>query len=128
MEEEDGMARRRYLSTEISFDKEFNRIAARVGDFVALFYVMGIPHAEEDATLHGDPEELLGRVMPLRRDKHPEDVETALTALADAGLIFWNRPLELVQYPIEMFYDLQSNISHAKRRTSNIHNDYRSGG
>jgi hypothetical protein len=119
------MARRRYISTEISFDKEVNRLAARVGDFAALFYTWGIPHAEEDATLHGDPEELLGRVMPLRRDKQPEDVEAALTALADAGLIFWNRPLELVQYPVDSFYKYQSNVVMEKRRSVNIDNNYR---
>jgi hypothetical protein len=120
-----GVARRRYISTKISLDKEVSRIAREHGDFAALVYTWGIPHAEEDATLTGDPEELLAQVAPLRRDKTPADMEHVMTTLADAGLLLWNRPQNLTQYPIESFYEYQTNVHVEKRRTENVANDYR---
>jgi hypothetical protein len=122
---DDDMARRRYVSTEISVDKIVNRIAREYGDCHALRYTWMIPHAEEDATLHGDAEEILGRVLPLRRDVTPDEFEETLTILADAGLILWDKPNNIVQFPIESFYKYQSNVSFEKRRAENIANNYR---
>jgi hypothetical protein len=125
MEEEYDMARRRYVSTEISVDKVVNRIAREFGDSHALRYTWMIPHAEEDATLHGDAEEILGRVLPLRRDVTPDEFEQTLTILADAGLILWDKPNHVVQFPLDSFYKYQSNVSFEKRRNVDIANNYR---
>lgn len=82
------MARRRNLSTEISDDRELNAIA-QMDDFAALLYTWSIPHAGDDRSLPGDPEDLLYLVMPRRRDRTPEDVERAVRAWVNAGLVDW---------------------------------------
>jgi hypothetical protein len=110
------MSRRRYLSTAISTDKVVNRLAMQ-SDFAALLYTWLIPHAEDDATLCGDPEELLMTVMPGRRDRQPEDVADALALMADAGLIIWEHGAERVAFP-ESFYRHQTYISAERRRTA----------
>ncbi len=114
------MSRRRYISTDISVDKAVNRLAMQAGDFAALLYTWMIPHADDDATLTGDPEEILMEVVPGRRDKSEADVEVALTAMAQAGLISWGwdqcgRPV--VEFPPEAFYKRQAYIAADKRRT-----------
>ena len=85
------MARRRYLSTKISTDTRVNRLAMESGDFAALLYTWLIPHAADDRTLTGDPEELMLQVCPGRRDKSPEDIAAALNAMVTLGLIVWDR-------------------------------------
>ncbi len=81
------MARRRYVSTTISQDTRVNKLAMQYGDFAALLYTWMIPHAADDATLPGDPEELLYQVLPGRRDKTEDDVRSALDGMAALGLI-----------------------------------------
>jgi len=81
------MARRRYVSTTISQDTRINKLAIKHGDFAALLYTWMIPHAADDATLPGDPEELLYQVLPGRRDKTEADVRQALDGMAALGLI-----------------------------------------
>lgn len=114
------MARRRYLSTEISIDKAVNRLAREHGDFAALLYTWMIPHAEDDATLTGDPEELMLSVVPGRRDKDVADVEAALAAMHDLGLIIWHREAKIVEFPPASFYKYQTYIARDKRRTTPI--------
>lgn len=121
-----GLARRRYISTKISLDKVVNEIAKQHSDFAALLYTWGIPHAEDDCTIKADPDELLMQIFPGRRDKSVEDVEQALTALADAGLILWDRQAEIIQYPMDSFYTHQTYIAANNRRTANIVNNYKS--
>lgn len=110
------MSRRRYLSTAISTDKAVNRLAMR-SDFAALLYTWMIPHTEDDATLIGDPEELLMAVMPGRRDKEPEQVAEALAIMAEMQLIIWEPGAERVVFP-ESFYKHQSYIGADRRRTA----------
>lgn len=81
------MSRRRYVSTDISTDKAVNRLATQHGDFAALFYTWLIPHAEDDATFPADPEELLMKVCPGRRDKEIADIQGAIEAMLELGLI-----------------------------------------
>lgn len=107
------MARRRYLSTEISQDKIVNRLAVKHGDFAALLYTWMIPHAGDDGTLPGDPEELLYIVAPGRRDKQPEDIEAALQAMRDEGLIEWDG--KTARFPPASFYKYQTYIKPSNR-------------
>lgn len=109
------MSRRRSLSTEISLDAKVNRLAREHGDFAALLYTWMIPHAEEDATLKGSPEELLALVCPLRRDKEPEDLDEALWAMDESGLVCWDG--ERVWFPPDTFYKYQTQIEQARRRS-----------
>ena len=113
------MSRRRYLSTKISQDAKINRLATKHGDFAALLYTWMIPHAEDDGTLSGDPEELLMTVMPGRRDKDIADIETALTAMHELGLIVWTRDSEhpCVAFP-ESFYTYQTYVTEKRRGTA----------
>jgi hypothetical protein len=110
------MARRRYLSSAISTDKLVNRLALEAGDFAALLYTWMIPHAADNATLTGDPEELLMQVFPGRRDKQPEDVAHALAAMVELGLITWES-CGCVRFP-SSFYKHQTYISADRREVA----------
>lgn len=114
------IARRRYISTKISLDKVVNRVAQQHGDFVALLYTWMVPHAEDDATLRGDPEEVWMQVTPGRRDKSTADIRNALLVLAQEGLILWNAEENVIQFPLDSFYEYQTYIPADKRRTTNI--------
>lgn len=112
------MSRRRYLSTDISTDAAVNRLAMR-SDFAALLYTWMIPHCGDDASLPGDAEEILMKVMPGRRDKSPDDVESALELMQQFGLIVWRRDEKTVDYPAPAFYRYQSYIKDGDRRGKN---------
>ena len=109
------MARRRYISTEISIDKDVNQLAIDAGDFAAMLYTWMIPHAQDDCTLTGDPDELMYTIIPRRRDKTEEDVIYALDAMDGLGLIVWDREGSLISFPPESFYKYQTYIAEAKR-------------
>lgn len=109
------MSRRRYVSTNVSTDKVFNRLCQQGEDFAGLLYLLMIPHAEDDGTINGDPEELLATVLPMRRDKTEEDVAAALTLMDDMGLIAWDREAARIYFPAS-FYKYQTYIPAAKRR------------
>jgi len=83
------VSRRRYISTDISHDTKFNKLAQECGDFPALLYILIIPHAGDDGILRGDLEELLLKLVPGRRDKTPQDIEDALKAMERLGLLTW---------------------------------------
>lgn len=109
------MSRRRFLSTEISVDRQVNRMGTKHGDAAVLLYTWMIPHASDDATITGDPFELLGTVWPGRRDKTEEDVIAALGAMEEFGLIRWDREGAIIYFP-ESFYRYQTYIKPANRR------------
>lgn len=111
------MARRRYLSTTISTDKAVNRLAMQYGDFAALLYTWLIPHAADDCSFPADPEELMMIVMPGRRDKEPEDIQTAIDAMLVEGLILHdpdNR--NALMFPPKSFYGHQTYIKEERQR------------
>lgn len=110
------MPRRRYISTEMSIDKRLNTVALAHGDFAALLYTWMIPHAEDTAILNGDIDEFMATVIPMRRDKTPEEVSAALEALCDAGLIAWDG--QGIYFPVASFYKYQTYISADKRRVA----------
>lgn len=110
------MARRRYISTQISLDAAVDKLAQEYGDFAALLYTWMVPHAEDDATITGDPDELMFTVIPRRRDKTIEDVVAALEGMEKVGLIKWDRENKIIYFPPESFYRYQSYIREDKRR------------
>jgi len=99
-------------------DSRINTLAQRGGDFAALFYTWAIPHADDDAILRGNEEEIMAKVIPLRRDKTPQDVAAVLTLIHELKMIVWDKANEAVYFPPEAFYKYQAYISSEKRRKS----------
>jgi len=105
------MSRRRYLSTLVSVDATMRRAS----DAAALFYLMLLPHVEDDATITADPDELAAIVVPNRPGWTVGKIERISAELAGLGLF---TPYQGRLYlPPESFYRYQSNIPEAKRRT-----------
>jgi hypothetical protein len=112
------MSRRRYLSTDVSVDRAVNRLAREHGDFAALLYTWMIPHAEDTAEIHGDIEEIIAKVIPMRRDIDEAQVEAALIAMSSLSLLKWDRNNQTIRFPAASFYKYQSYIPEAKRKTA----------
>lgn len=108
------MARRRYISTEISTDPLVAKLGREHGYFAVLLYTWLIPHAEDDGTAPRDPEEILLKVLPGFRDLTTTDVESALQAMDELGLIKLNG--ERVYFPAKSFYKYQTYVGESKRR------------
>lgn len=115
------MSRRRKISTLISTDKAVNALAREGGVFAALLYTWMIPHAEDDASITGDPDELLLMVVPGLRDYGPDDVAQALDCMATKGLIAWDKQGPTVYFDSEGFYRHQSYIPEGKRVDNSAH-------
>lgn len=118
------MSRRRYLSTDISTDSKINRLRSEAGDFALVLYTWMIPHASDKAVIEADPEELLAIVCPLMRDKTPEDATNALQAMAEIGLIWWNKDDDVIAFP-ESFEDYQNYLKSDRRRSPQEVEDHR---
>lgn len=114
------MSRRRYISTDISLDKDVNRLATKYGDFAVLLYTWMIPHAGDDALIKADPEELLFMVVPGRRDKNEDNIIEALNGMHDLELIFWDKGNNFIYFPTSSFYKYQTYIKQINRRTKEI--------
>lgn len=110
------MARRRYISTEISIDKAVNKLAVEYGDFAALLYTWMIPHAEDTCLITADPFEIKNKVMPARTDKTEEDVQHAVDGMIKLGLV--KSDGKMLSFPPSSFYKYQTYIPEKKRRTS----------
>lgn len=116
------MARRRYISTAISLDKDVNRLAEECGDFAALLYTWMITHADDDSTITGDPEDIFYMVCPRRKDKTPDDVAAAIAGMVVAGLL-WPYVLDgkpRLQFPPESFYRYQTYVPQQKRNYQDL--------
>jgi hypothetical protein len=100
------MSRRRYISTTISIDKR----VALLSDSAALLWTWMIPHAEDDATLPSDPDEVRWIVIPSRPDM---DVAACLNEIAGQRLIV--RKDGTLYFDTEAFYRYQSNVPLDKR-------------
>lgn len=110
------MARRRYVSTEISIDKEVNKLAIQYGDFAALLFTWMIPHAEDDRTITADPYELLYKVVPGRsKDKTEEDVQEAIAGMIKHKLLIVVEDGKKLKFKPKSFYKYQSYIPVSKR-------------
>lgn len=109
------MARRRYVSTEISVDTRVNRLAQSHGDFAALLYTWMIPHADDQGQLTADPEQLLFTVLPGRRDKTADDVALAILGMLELGLL--EADGDVLRYP-KSFHKYQSYIKERRREST----------
>ncbi len=105
------MARRRYISSEISLDSKLNKVS----DFAALLYTWGIAQARDDCRISPqNAEELRSRVVP-GRNKSVDDVEKALQELFKAELLGIDQNGE-IYYPSKSFYKYQTYINAGNRR------------
>ncbi|WP_054749974.1 DnaD domain-containing protein [Ruminiclostridium josui] len=118
------MARRRYISTEISIDKAVNKLAIEYGDFAALLYTWMIPHAEDTCFITADPYEIFNKVIPARRDKTEEDIQHAVDGMIKLGLVQLSDNGKMLSFPPESFYKYQTYIPEKKRRTSAKNTDH----
>lgn len=110
------MARRRYISTDISLDERINQLAMEAGDFAVLLYTWMIPHAADDATIKGTPWRIMQMVVPGRRDKTEDDIAAALAAMDQLGLIQWDITAQVIRFPVAAFYRYQTYIRFEHRR------------
>src|SRR5690348_11216013 len=110
------MARRRYVSTEISVDPDVTQLIEECGEFAGLLYTWMIPHAEDNATITGDPRKLLYQVVPGLRSRTADDVIDALNGMVRLGLIEWDHEESLIFFPPAAFYKYQAYIKEDRRR------------
>lgn len=105
------MSRRRYISTLASIDKTLRSCT----DAAVMFYLMMLPHVEDDATITADIEELSATVVPNRPGWSYGKVEKVVGELQAKGLLIYHEGL--LYLPPNSFYKYQSNIPEAKRRS-----------
>lgn len=91
------MGRRRYISTDISLDPAVQQLIADYGEFAGLLYSWMVPHADDTATITGEPQKLLFMVVPGLRHRTAEDVAAALDGMEACGLIAWDRAARVVR-------------------------------
>ena len=111
------MARRRYLSTQISVDTRVNRLAETHGGDAALLYTWMIPHADDAGTITADPEEIQLMVFPGRRSISVEDIERFIEGMLTLELIERDDERGLLRFP-ESFARHQSYINKARRESA----------
>lgn len=116
------MARRRYISTAISTDTAVCKLAKKYGEFAAMLYTWMIPHAEDDAKLTGNIDELAMLVIPGFRWKTDEEIEYALNGMVECGLVSWDREKEVISFP-ESFFSYQSYITKDRREKQDKKSD-----
>ena len=105
------MARRRYISTDISTDEKVNSVS----NFAKLLYTWSIPHFADNCriTPH-NAAELKWTILPALKEG-PKEVEKAMQELFGAGL--WGRDEEgHIFVPAESFYKYQTYINAANHR------------
>lgn len=112
------MARRRYVSTEISVDPRVNRLAETWGDFAALLYTWMIPHADDAGGLSDDPEQLIFTVVPGRRSRTIEDIQNAVDGMIELGLIEHDSDAHRLRFPIAAFAKYQSYVTKERRASA----------
>lgn len=107
--------RRRYVNTTISKDSAVNRLANEYGYFASTFYTWMIPHAEDDASLPLDHDELRMMVVPGFKKLKMADIDRAIEGMLALGLLC--KDDHCYYFPPESFYKHQSYIKEDRRRT-----------
>jgi len=104
------MARKRYISTDVSIDTKLNRVS----ELAALLYSWMLPHAADNCRLSAkNAEELRLSVMPGRR-RTDDEVEAAVDELIEYELV--GRDADGRYYfPAESFYKYQTYIKPGNR-------------
>jgi Ni/Co efflux regulator RcnB len=118
------LARRRYVSTDISIDSLLVKLQKNVGYFGPLLYTWMLPHAGDDCHITDDLDELKLMVIP-GFNVEPTEIEDAINAMVELGLL--RRDDGGLYFPPRSFYKHQSYIPEAKRwqETEAIPEDYR---
>lgn len=113
------MARRRYLSTEISKDAALCRASARAGLAAVALFALAIPHADDDGTLPADSLELKLMVAP-GLPMSQQEIEDSVAALVSEGLLLRGTGAHegRLQYKLAAWWRAQSYVPEAKRRTA----------
>ena len=104
------MARRRYVSTDISTDARVNKLS----DFAALLYTWMLPHSADDGGISADPQEIRLLVVPGRERRRTADVAEAIAAMLESGLL--QQEDHRLFFPPETFYKYQSYVKPENRR------------
>lgn len=73
------------IHTKISRSKQVNQMS----EFAQLLFTWSIAHADDFGCMSGDPEVVLATVIPMKRDKSPEDVVEAIGEWVAARLVYW---------------------------------------
>lgn len=110
------MARRRYVSTEISTDPRVCTLAEEYGVFAALLYTWMIPHADDAGALSDDARKLRMLVIP-GLPQTTADVTAAIYGMIDLGLLEHDGEAHQLRFPSAAFNRYQSYIN-KERRTS----------
>ena len=108
------MARRRYISTEISTDSKVAKLSQQPNGILAtLLYTWMIPHAEDDGSITAEPLELALKVIPGIRQVSIDDVGEAIRSIVECELMILEDGR--LRFPLDNFYKHQSNITRAKK-------------
>lgn len=112
------MARKRYISSDISFDRAIGKVLETYGAEPVLLYTWMIPNADDEGKLTGDPYELRNIIWAAWRAKTEEDVARSLQQLAEFHLIIWDQVAHIVYFPFHNFYRYQSYVKPDARRNA----------
>lgn len=113
------MARKRYITTDISLSRKIEELARRSGEYAVLLFTWLVPHADDWGRLEGDADKVFFTVTPrfALLGRTPDDVEDALTAMHDIGLLtrYEVNGSRYIQLNPDTFYELQTYIPKTKR-------------
>lgn len=114
------MGRKRSISTDISTDHRVALLAQKAGPLGVLLFTWLIPHADDWGRFIADPVEVKLTVLPAF-DVTPEEVDSALKAMAEVGLIILYEVdgKRYLSFKRNSFYKYQNYIPVNKRKTDN---------
>lgn len=118
------MARRRYVSTEISTDPRVCALAEDYGVFAALLYTWMIPHADDAGALSDDPRKLKLLLIP-GLPQTSADIAEAVGGMVAIGLIEHDDGAHQLRFPSAAFNRYQSYINKDRRESARSSADRR---
>lgn len=113
------MARKRYITTDISLSGKVEALAKEAGEYAVLLWTWMIPHLDDWCRMEGEADKVFYAVTPrfANLGRGPEDAEKALEAMARIGLLqrYEVQGKAYIQVDEESFYELQTYIPQSKR-------------
>lgn len=109
------MARRRYVSTDISVDPRVSDLALEAGPYAALLYTWLIPHADDTRAIPSDPRTIKLQVVPGLDHCDVQTIAEAVDAMLRLGLLVDD--CGVLRFP-ESFYKHQSYIKDDRRKSA----------
>jgi DnaD/phage-associated family protein len=113
------MARKRYITTDISLSGKVEELARRCGEYAVLLFTWLVPHADDWGRMEGDADKVFFTVTPRFSflGRTPNDAAQALEVMDEIELLQWyevdgNR---YIQLNLDTFYELQTYIPREKR-------------